>query len=743
MHDGDNHDSRAGDGEHLRDLEFLRDSAAELLALDPSRDVYRFVGDRLAEWVPGALVAVNDYDPETGVATNRALCGNADAVARIAGLSALPPGQVRLPVFDEARTALMTGRLVDVPGGLHSLLFHAADPDACAAVERDLGITGLFAMGFSTGTELFGTVALVVTGGRSIGIRGRIEAFAQLAAVALRSRRAHEALGRVEARYARVAANLPGVTFQFLARRDGSMAFPFVSPRAREFCGIDASAFERDALLMFDLVHPEDRKTFRASIADCTARCVPWSWVGRILPVSGGTRWLHAASMPERTPEGDVLFDGVLIDITDRKQAEQELERARAEAEAASRAKTTLLAATSHDLRTPLAVVQGMLRLLLETPLDPRQREFAETALESGEHLVRLTDDLLDLSRIEAGRLVLERRPFRTVEPLEAAVRILEPAARSKGLTLATEVEPRVPPAVVGDPGRLRRLFLNLLDNAIKFTAAGGATVRLDAEPAPGNAIRLRGTVRDTGIGLPPGDHLGLFDPFVQGASAAGGDRPGAGLGLAICRGIVERMGGTIGFEESGGRGTTVRFTVEVEAAPPAEDGLASRGEGPPAGATVRRAAGRTRPLRVLLVEDHPAGRLILTRALSDLGHDVIAAGDGRGALAALDRAGRTPFDVVLLDLQLPDTDGWALLARIRASRRAAVRRVPVVAVTAHAGVDDEQRCREAGMDGFLRKPVRPEILAEALETIRSRRRRAPAAKPGRAPAGPAIPDRG
>lgn len=735
-----------------REVEFLRKASVGLLGLAPDQDLYRHVGEQFLSLAPGSLVAVNDYDEATGTARNRAVCGDPRKAAVVNALFKRPIEEMRFPVYEEARRALLLGRLVRVEaGGLYDFVFRQGDPAVCAEVERCLGIQGMYAVGFSTGERLFGNVAIIVPADGTILDAGLVEAFAQLAAVAIANRASQDTLRRVEARYARVAANLPGVTFQFVARRDGSMGFPFVSHRSVEFSGIEPAEFERDVERMFDVVHPDDRAGLRESIRQAVERCAPWLWIGRFRAASGEIRWMQGLSKPERTPEGDLLFDGVLFDITDRRRAEEELERAKAAAEAANRAKTTFLANTSHELRTPLTAILGMLGLLSQTRLDGRQREYVRIARDSGEELLRLIDDLLDLSRIEADRIELERRPFPTLEPFEAALRAVELAAREKGFSLSLDAAPGIPPMVVGDAGRLRQVVLNVVDNAVKFTPRGGVSVRVAAEtdadepgpsaaPATSGSVRLHAEVRDTGVGIAPHLREEVFEPFVQGDSSTARRYGGSGLGLAICHQLVRRMGGRIWIEGPPEGGTAVHFTATLgragtaarrEAAgrdPAGDAGRPQRGAGdapaPRPTKTRRRTAGApARPLRVLLVEDHPAGRMFLSETLRSLGHDVRAVASGRAALAVLGRTTRRPFDAVLLDLQLPGLDGYAVLKSIRASRRSAIRRAHVIAVTAHAGREEERRCLAAGMDGYLRKPVRPEALDAALAAVPRGRR--------------------
>ncbi|MBI5485703.1 MAG: response regulator [Deltaproteobacteria bacterium] len=714
-------DGRGPEGERTHDLEFLWHSASGFLRLGPDDDLHRFIAERLRTLVPDAMVTVASFDIAGDAFRPRCILGPEEEVRSLLDAIPVPVESAAIPIGEPARAPLLLGRLVEVPGGLHVFSFGIADAERCAAMERRFGIGRIWSMGMVAEGRLLGNVGLVTHSGGVLECAATLETFVNQAAVALLRREARNALRAGEERFRKLAANLPAVTYQALVSADGRTRLTFVSPRLREIAGFDLEEIDRDSERVFELVHPDDREEFWRSIRASAAARGPWRWSGRVRVGSGETRWFQVMSEPEELASGEMRYDGFALDVTDRKRAEEESAKAREAAEAASRAKSVFLANTSHELRTPMNAVLGMLGLLLESELTPEQRECAVVAREAGEELLRIVNDLLDLSRIEADRLALEVRPFRPRGTVHAVLRRVEPVARQKGLELTGRVADEVPEIVLGDRGRLQQVLLNVLDNALKFTPAGAVTLEVGVEAAGDDGVGLRFTVADTGIGIPAACRAEVFEPFVQVDASNTRRHGGAGLGLAICARLVRMMGGTIGLDGAEGRGCTVHFTARFGRAAPgavAEDEperSAPSSRPPPP-------APDEPPLRVLVAEDSPSNRLLVVRMLERHGHRVRAAINGLAALAAVE-ADPGGFDLLLLDLQMPEMDGFEVAGRIRSAERDSGGYLPIVAVTAHAGEADRRRCLEAGMDGFIAKPLGEEALLRAIRAVRAVRR--------------------
>ncbi len=395
---------------------------------------------------------------------------------------------------------------------------------------------------------------------------------------------------------------------------------------------------------------------------------------------------------------------------------QERLEASHRALESARQSKFGFLANMSHELRTPLNGVLGMSELLLHTPLSPNQREFVELVHASGRALLCIVNDILDYAKIEAHRLVPERREFDLQEVLDDALQPFHAQARQKGIRLVLDAASGVPPRLLGDPQRIRRVLSNLVAHALARTAVGEVRITAQWDGAPGpraprgaSPPALVVTVADTGAGMTSEECQAIFEPFA-GPLPAGvaGRRPtGSGLGLAIVRQLVELMGGQIEVESAPGYGSTFRCTLPCEAVPAAPSPSAAAPTGP-------QAWPQLRGKRVLLAEDNPLNQMLTVAMVEALGAECIVVGNGQ---EALERVAAGGLDVVLMDVQMPVMGGLEATEAIRRQEAATpgAPRLPIIAMTAHAMQDDRARCLAAGMDGYLAKPVGLQAVAEAL----------------------------
>ena len=504
-----------------------------------------------------------------------------------------------------------------------------------------------------------------------------------------------------------------------------------------------------------DFVHPDDRHATSLEARKLAEGKEVVHFENRYLHRDGTLRWLLWTSVPFQ--ELQVIY-AAARDITDRKAAEEtladyardlerthrdledqadrlaqlvkELEISKAHAEEATETKSAFLANMSHEIRTPLNAILGMTTLALGTRLTPQQQDYLSTVKSSAESLLAIINDILDFSKIEARRLDLERTVFELRDTVADAARLLALRAGEKGLELACDVSSDVPSLLVGDPGRLRQVLINIIGNAVKFTDKGEVVARVTLGPGRHDPdhVTLRFAVSDTGIGIPGDKQKEIFQAFTQADSSTTRRYGGTGLGLAIAQRLVELMGGHLSVESDVGRGSTFHFTATF---------------GRPAAASADAPHGEPRPIdgtRVLIVDDNATNRRILEEMLRNWRMSPTAVPSATTALTALQEAsaGHT-FDLVITDCQMPDVDGFTLARWLKQDQR--LRATPIVMLTSIGRPEDVQRVRRLGIDAYLTKPVKHSDLLDTLVSLLT----APAHEHGTTPAAgptPATPDR-
>ena len=504
----------------------------------------------------------------------------------------------------------------------------------------------------------------------------------------------------------KITSQVPGVVFQFCLNQDGSSNFPFASEKLREFFLVEPTEAHEDSSKVFARIDPEDYNSVVASIQKSSLELTPWEQEYRVNLNDDAVRWYFGSSLPHREKNGSILWDGFTSDITERKQMEVELREAKYKAESANIAKSEFLANMSHEIRTPINGLFGMTQLLELTDLTDEQRDYVATLKKSGKSLLSLINDILDLSKIESGKIILESSEFSLVQSIKNLVTMQKQIAYDKGLALEVDVHKDIPNVLIGDQRRIKQILLNLLGNALKFTAHGSITISLKQLERHDETILVQIAVQDTGIGISPEAMEDIFMRFVQEDGSISRRYGGTGLGLTISRRLVELMGGSLSVESTQGVGSCFRvnlpFTISKSVITEQETPSIKFNK-------------EALSLRILFVEDEPTSRNFGVSLLTKMGHEVTSVDDGRKCLSSLEQS---KFDLVFMDIQMPVMNGEDAIKEIRKRELDTSFHQPAIALTAYSLRGDKEKFLDAGFNGYLSKPLEMQHLISEMKRV-------------------------
>jgi len=497
-----------------------------------------------------------------------------------------------------------------------------------------------------------------------------------------------QALHASEAQFRSLIGNIPGISFRSTLEGDWPMVF--ISDAVERVTGYPAADFTGASprRRFGTLIHAADRVRVNEAIDNALRDSLPYLVEYRVLNADGSVRWLWENGSGVRNDRGEVEWlDGVILDITERREMEDALREAKDKAEQAAAARATFVANMSHEIRTPMNSILGFTDVLLDGELDKDQRRHLDTIRSAGRALLRLLNEILDTAKLEKGAVELEQNDYNLLSLIDELSSTLAANARAKGLHLDIHYDPALPTGLRGDELRLRQVLTNLLDNAIKFTPQGAVTLRVWPE-----ADQLCIAVSDTGIGIAPERLQAIFDPFTQADASMTRRFGGTGLGTTISKQLVELMGGKIWAESELGKGATFHVRLPLVLARFVQQ------------APRVRSAAVLPPLKVLAADDVPQNLELLQLLMSRRGHTLTAVADGA---AVVEQATSGDYDLVLMDFQMPTLDGLDATRAIRAHEAASGRRrTPVIAMTASVLAEHRRASVAVGMDGFASKPV-------------------------------------
>ena len=686
--------------DHLR---FLSKSSLELMDLSSEQEIFDYVGKHLAAIIPSSIIIGNTPVDDKTVRLTGIYGLDFAGIKQIQAIIGFNPREKLFKVNTNAASPLETGRLSEFPGGIKDLARNQLPEKVCTLLQDVLQIKHVYTIGFNYKGTILGGLFLFKKNEPIIDDTEFIETFIQQGAMVLQRLRVERSLNiQIKIKEALFAAIPNPVFYQdangvFLGCNESfekmiNMTNASIAGKSfSEILPVSEGAGFRDRI--GELLHTSGKMIFEDTLPDGY----------------GGRSDLLVSIAAFQNPDGSTGgLIGTIIDVT-------ELKKAQLQAEAANIAKSNFLANISHELRTPMNGITGMSDLLFATALTNDQREYVHLIRTCTASLLSLLNSILDFSKIEAGKLELNDGPFDLAGVIDTTCSMFAVQLREKRLAFSRTLAENVPGVIVGDPGRLRQVLVNLIGNAVKFTDRGTIELKVALQSDTGNRITLIFEVHDTGIGIPESFIPNIFSPFTQLDSSSSRRAEGSGLGLSISRKLVEMMGGTITVSSTFGKGSVFRFSIvagKTSDQPPKSAGgtFEIPSEKMTFGGTPSAPEKR---LRILVVEDNLINSKVAVKLLEKLGHETAVAQNGPDAIRML--SGQS-FDLVLMDVQMPGMDGCEVTQEIRKGKAGLGNRsIPIIAQTASAMKNDYDRCMRVGMNDYIAKPIYLANLAAVI----------------------------
>ena len=542
-----------------------------------------------------------------------------------------------------------------------------------------------------------------------------------------------------EARFQKIAKSSPGAIQIFVQRVDSSAYFEYMSAAFEEINELPVEQILINPQLCFDQIHVDDIADFWEALGSCLETLSPLHHEWRIITPSGKVKWVKSYSRLEQRENGDIAWYGVVLDISDRKHIELALAKEKEVAESANKAKSEFLANMSHEIRTPMNGVLGMAQLLANTPLREDQKNFVQVILDSGDILLTVINDILDFSKVESGNLQLEKKEFNFSDIINSVGNLLRKQALDKNIHLQYQVDDDLPSKVIGDSSRLRQIFINLINNAIKFTKHGFINIKISGKFITSTTYEFRFSIADTGIGIDSEQINNLFKPFTQADASINRQFGGTGLGLAICKRLIELMGGTIWVESRGHVGghppldwvvessnhTTQGSTFHFMMALPVISADHTSKKIDSAIPIELESLSKQHPIKILLVEDNILNQKITSLMLQKLGYQADIVNNGFESVAVLsnqktDQKTDQEYDLVFMNVQMPIMDGITATRIIR-ENSSSKDKPWIIALTADVLPEDQQAYIDAGMNDYISKPINIKAIERSLSEYSKR----------------------